>query len=435
MLSKYCFFKKLPNNQYVAFNSLMFEPVILNEVEYNYLENNDLLNFTEKEQCLLRDKGILVDSPSVDDEALFALKRHISYAINDGISLLYIIPSNICNLACRYCFIGQLNHKQEIISEEIIEKIVSEFYRHLVFHNRTTGSIIFYGGEPLTAFNKIVYTVECCKKHKEIKWDFAIVTNLTLLTNQIADYFAAEKFSVGVSIDGPKQTNDSNRIFKYGNGSVYDCVLEKIKILKARNINIGLSITLTNELLTNESEFLNWIADLDIKDINYNLMHFTTQVEGWDEYYKKASSFLFTSNAYLLPHGIVDDRLQRKIRAFSSKEFKYNDCGAIGGHQLCVSPNGDVTVCHGYWNSNLQRCGNIMTDSFEKIISSNVFIHWQNNLTVNKKECLKCPAIYICGGGCAMQSKDLFGDLDAVDEAFCIHTRYSQEKLLESLVK
>ncbi|MDD6995080.1 MAG: radical SAM protein [Candidatus Borkfalkiaceae bacterium] len=433
MLSKYCFFHKTDSNQYIVFNSLLFEPIVIEEKEYLDLRDDNLKVFSDEELALLKQKGIIVQDDNTDNLALSKLKQHVNSAIQGGISLIYIIPSNICNLACKYCFIGQLNQSKIEISTEIIDKIISEYYNHLIKKNRSTATIVFYGGEPLTAFDKIKYTIEYCSKYKKIQWDFAVVTNLTLLTEEMAQYFELHDVSIGVSIDGPKATNDSNRIFKNNSNSVYECVLNRIKILKAHKINIGLSITLTNELL-NDAKFLQWLEELDIKDINYNLMHFTQKTTEWEDYYRKASAFLFTSDKVLSSKGIIDDRLQRKIKAFNAKEFKYNDCGAIGGHQLCFAPNGEVTVCHGFWNSSEQHCGNILHNSFSDIIQTQIFREWQNNLTVNKDKCLNCPAIYICGGGCAMQSHDLFGNLNAIDEAFCIHSKYTLEILLNNLV-
>lgn len=80
------------------------------------------------------------------------------------------------------------------------------------------------------------------------------------------------------------------------------------------------------------------------------------------------------------------------------------------------------------------ECDIIFHNSFSDIIQTQIFREWQNNLTVNKDKCLNCPAIYICGGGCAMQSHDLFGNLNAIDEAFCIHSKYTLEILLNNLV-
>lgn len=433
MLSKFCFFKQLGRDKYVAYNSLLFEPIIINENEYKKLVNDDLSSFSEDDMNALYKKGILVQNAIADEKAVMELRRYVDDAVQEGIYLIYIIPSSTCNLACKYCFIGQLENQVVTISTDTIDKLISEFYKHLRNNNRKKASIIFYGGEPLMAFDKIQYTVRHCLTYSDIEWDFAVVTNLTLLTEEMVDFFVSFNIALGVSIDGPKTTNDANRVYKNGsNASVYNCVMNKLKLLTSKTQNVGLSITLTNETL-DDPTFLDWIQSLNIKEINYNLMHYTAQNSEWEEYYKKVSAFLFKSHDVLSKHGIIDDRLQRKIRAFCSKDFKYNDCGAIGGHQLCFAPNGDVTVCHGLWNSNAQCCGNINNNTFEEIMTNDIFVQWKTNLTIHKEHCLQCPAIYICGGGCAMQSRDLFGDFSSIDNAFCIHTRYSLDRLLETL--
>ena len=429
MISKFCHFIKISKDKYAVLNNLLFEPIIVSNLEKDAIKTESLNNFTPEEISLLYEKGILVKDEDTDEKALYTLKNYVNNAVDGGISLIYLIPSNFCNLACKYCFIGKLNKEKQVMTTKIINQISKKYYEYLKKRDIKNSTIIFYGGEPLTAFDQIKYSVKSFKKYKDVKWEFAIVTNLTLLTEEIAQFFKYYDFSVGVSIDGPKNTNDANRVFKNGVGSVYDKVVEKIELIKKYNLKLGLSITLTNEILM-DSNFLNWLKNLGIKDINYNLLHYTQQSDEWKKYYDRASKFLFKSDKILSKSGIIDDRLQRKIRAFNSKEFKYNDCGAIGGHQLCFSPNGDITVCHGLWNSNKDICGNIKDCSIEDIEKSSIFKDWKTNLTINKEKCLHCPAIYICGGGCAMQSNDLFKSSKKLDRAFCVHTKYSLKKLL-----
>ena len=54
---------------------------------------------------------------------------------------------------------------------------------------------------------------------KNVKIDFSLTTNATLLTPQIIDFLAANRVGVTVSIDGPKEMNDSFRVFSTGRGS------------------------------------------------------------------------------------------------------------------------------------------------------------------------------------------------------------------------
>lgn len=436
MLSKFCHFIRLDRKHVGCFNSILFKPIILSNKEYSALKKDDYTKFNDSDLKELENRGIIINNIDKDIEAEKLLKQYVNNCVKSGISLIYMIPSNICNLGCKYCFIGKLDdkYKQEM-SFETIDNIVKKYVNHLVQNNFTKATVVFYGGEPLTAFEKVKYAVKKFNEFKEIKWEFAIVSNATLINKDIANFFKKNNFGVGISIDGPKEINDINRVFKNSSTtSVYDTIINKLDLLKKSDVNVGLSITLTDAILNNQDDFLNWLEHLGINDINYNLLHFTEKNKQWKEYYQKASEFLFKSNEYLKKYSIIDDRLQRKVRAFNSKEFKYNDCGAIGGHQLCFSPLGDVTVCHGYWHSGKEKCGNINVNSFDEIMKTDNFKKWQNNLTINKSECLNCEAIYICGGGCAMQSNDLFDNQLLLDKGFCIHTKRTLKELLKNLI-
>ncbi len=160
-------------------------------------------------------------------------------------------------------------------------------------------------------------------------------------------------------------------------------------------------------------------------------MHYNGKTDEWKDYYKKIGRFLFKAHNTLHKYSIYDSRILRKFTSFYNHEFRYSDCAAIGGEQLCIKPNGDISVCHAYWNSEEEGCGNININSFDDVFSTKLYQDWQNNLTINKDKCLKCPAIYICGGGCAKQSQTLFGDKNEIDKSFCLYTKYALRELLK----
>lgn len=98
---------------------------------------------------------------------------------------------------------------------------------------------------------------------------------------------------------------------------------------------------------------------------------------------------------------------------------------------LILFINNNVIIIYTYWNTNNENCGNINKDNIDSIFQTDIYQKWRTNITLNKKKCLKCPAIYICGGGCPKQSEDLFGKQKHIDLPFCIHTRYSLKELLK----
>ena len=239
---------------------------------------------------------------------------------------------------------------------------------------------------------------------------------------------------VGVSIDGPKEVNDFNRIYKNSSKGSYDTVIANLKRLKEMDLQFGLSTTLSNEVL-NRADFLNWLISLNIKNINFNLLHYTQPNEEWKTYYPKVSKFLFKAHKIFQKHDIKEDRILRKFRAFYINRFKFNDCSAVGAQQLAISPNGGLSICHAYWNSPIQKCGNIKSSTFEDVFKTEIYKSWKHNLTVNKKKCLKCPALYICGGGCPKQAADMFNNIQGIDKPFCIHTKYALKELLKEFSK
>lgn len=429
-ISKYAVFLQIKENIWYVYNNLLFEPVCLNDDEVNILKNHQFDKLKSDEIVLLKNKGVLIEDISKDNEVFNVVKSFVCSEVESGISLIYIIPCNICNLACKYCFIGALDDKETVImSENTIINIVTKFTKYFKEKAINKVEVVFYGAEPLMEFKTIQKIVNEFDSVTDILFNYSIVTNGTLLSENIINWLIDKKVSIGISIDGYQEINDSNRVYKKGNNSVYNTVIEKIDLIKDKKIDFGLSITLTPLILENTERYLEWLKNLGIKNINFNLLHYTKPTDEWKTYYIEASKFLFKAYDYLFPYGVVDDRLQRKIRAFNSRYFKYNDCGAVGGNQICIAPNGDITVCHGYWHSDMERCGNINVNSISEVVNHNNFQKWKNNLTINKEECLECPAIHICGGGCAMQSGTIFNSQFELDKGFCLHTMHTLKEL------
>ena len=429
-LSKHAKFYKLGINEVVVYNNLIFEPIILTNEEKNNLKSGCLDNFNDDEIKVLKEKGILINTFKQDSEVEDKLLHY--YNQDNAVSLAYIIPTNYCNLKCKYCFIGKLEDKDKIFIDDLtikntIDKLAEENKDFAL--EKTT--IIFYGGEPLVALNQIVKICDYCQKNYPDKFEFAIVTNATLLTENAISVFEKYHITVGISIDCPRKTNDKNRIFKNNNNSVYDIVVKNIDRLKTSYVNFGLSITISKDVL-NDKQFFPWLKSLGVKDVSYNLLHFNTIDPEFEDYYKKASKFLLKSNEVLKNTGIIEDRLNRKINAFHSKSMKFNDCAAVGGQQICVDPNGNVTVCHGFWHTQEDRCGNINLDSLQEIKDHPNFIKWKQRTTINNKKCINCPAIYICGGGCYLQSERQYNQSDRLDKGFCIHTKATLKWLLKN---
>lgn len=66
-------------------------------------------------------------------------------------------------------------------------------------------------------------------------------------------------------------------------------------------------------------------------------------------------------------------------------------------YNMCVEPNGDVIPCQSFY----QPLGNLLRDSWESIWNHEISL-WLRERQYVPKECLSCPALKECGGGCPL---------------------------------
>lgn len=93
-------------------------------------------------------------------------------------------------------------------------------------------NIGFYGGEPLLEFQKIKRALEYInEKYSGRKVDYSLTTNGTILNDEIIHFFITNDFNVMISLDGPKEMHNENRVFENGNGS-FDKIMENLRYVK-----------------------------------------------------------------------------------------------------------------------------------------------------------------------------------------------------------
>lgn len=103
-------------------------------------------------------------------------------------------------------------------------------------------TVNFFGGEPLLAYDTIKVVVEEFKK-TGFTPHFTIVTNGTILTHDIIDFFRENNFFVTVSIDGPESIHDYNRKFGATKQGTFDTILKNFTILRENIRDIAIEST------------------------------------------------------------------------------------------------------------------------------------------------------------------------------------------------
>lgn len=137
-----------------------------------------------------------------------------------GLQQLIIEMTQACNLRCTYCSYSSYYPLNRDYTSKTIEfadaqKSIDYFLDRIA--DTETPSIGFYGGEPLLRFDLlrrcIDYALEASNGQP---LRFSLTTNGTLITRQVLDYFIDRSVTLLISLDGPSQCHDRNRVFANG---------------------------------------------------------------------------------------------------------------------------------------------------------------------------------------------------------------------------
>lgn len=428
-LSKYFNHIEMNEKYEAVFNSILMQIIFVEKEKID-----DIINFklNDEETKLMIENGIY-ETTSDMEEVYESLRSSIKTQIRIP-NIMYLNVSTFCNLACKYCFIESSSiscQKYEKMTIETAKIAVDKFLSELGENINSKSQIIFYGGEPLTNFDVVKETVKYIQDVKKSNITITLITNGTLLTKEIIKFLMDKHVGIGISIDGPKFINDKNRIFRSEKGSVYDKAMESVKLLNEMDASYCVSATVTPDVVEHAEEVYSWLIDNKIKNVFWNLYHYSTKTSGWAEHYEKMSDFILNSYKILKDNNIGEEKVSEQIEMFLNQTFKYHSCGAVGLNQITVKPNGDVCICQGDSRSQNNIVGNIVTDNIIDILNNPINDYWLDMYTIDKEECKYCPAISICGGGCPLQAEALFGNRTDIDEASCIYYK----KLFEWLIK
>lgn len=161
-----------------------------------------------------------------------------------------------CNLRCKYCvYSGNYYnrvHSKHKMSEEIALRAVDFFMER---SSAVESPIIgFYGGEPFLEFELIKKVVNYVNDaYADRNCGFNLTTNLTLLNDEIIKFVIKNNVNIMISIDGPEQIQNRNRVFESGKGS-FDTVVEKAKKFKEANKDFFLKCH-TNTVIAPDTEY------------------------------------------------------------------------------------------------------------------------------------------------------------------------------------
>ena len=156
--------------------------------------------------------------------------------------------SNVCNHKCKYCHVFKepVSDNARLMKFDVIKSTLDFYAKLNETHSNHNFKFSFYGGEPLFNWKVIKKTLSYGNRIIPGRIEWVLNTNGTIITQDKAKTLFKEDVDVHVSIDGPDEKTNKNRLFKSGR-PVLKKVLNSLKILIQHNCKVQFDSCLTME--------------------------------------------------------------------------------------------------------------------------------------------------------------------------------------------
>ena len=388
------------------------------------------------------EEGYIVESGKNEIDDLEELSKMASMPSN--VLRLTILPTETCNFTCPYCFIYTLrNHHMIAETWEALYKLVKNFCERNKSESGFLLNIVWYGGEPLIASDKILSFMARINK---LLNDYPNGTlNSNIVTNgYLLNYATFQKLcdvnvrSLQVTLDGDAENHDKMRTLpnkKPTFDTIYSNLLE---ILQNVSENEDFSFAIRCNFLKSSVPSSRRLLDKFKKDFGHDsrfhiyfrpVYNFETDRDTEDiaesDYYNMAegvsmqNDLLFSSGQDIKHEYKISNPLPEPLISWcdSVQQYAYI-VGYDGSIYICDTLITDCKDAVGF----LKDDGSIELNDNVKCWRKSIFERDGEDDAESVEECIKCKLLPVCMGGCVRtrmdnKGKACFWDKDLIHKA------------------
>ncbi len=427
------------NELFIFMDVHNLEVYILDEIENNIIKaikkhntNNGLYELEEqygepiitgKTKELLKN-GILKNK---EVNKCSIAKQQNNYNV-DTINSIDILISEDCNLACKYCFVknGQYQGKSDLMGSDVGKKSID-------FLIQKSGKqkdlfVCFFGGEPLINFKIIKEIVSYALEKGSVNnkfFHFSMTTNGTLLSDDIVKFISEYQIKVTISIDGDMDSHNKNRPISKG-GDSYSQIISNLKKLNQHNVNYAARTTVSSFTKGKIADNFEHLVSLGFKRIymeNALAPKGKIFITNYNDIVEIEKQYLQITNTLIekitLEQNFNIATIPLPLGKIVNKNTISHSCNAGRGY-VAVDVNGDIYLCHRLVGKDKFLLGNVIEGTYNLKLPKAI----SNEMNVDsRKQCRKCWARYICGGGCYAINYEFYDDISNVPQIFCMHKK------------
>lgn len=313
----------------------------------------------------------------------------------DTLNRVELLVATDCNLRCRYCYAHGGNYGMH--AEKMTPAAARTYLTNLlVGRYHRVQKVSFFGGEPTLCPDTIQAVCEFFSEHtKNGTFDempcFLMVSNGTLIDERMANLIHKYRIGVTISIDGPEEIHDLNRVDAAGNGS-YARVVRGIELLN----QVGSPPLLLEATYTSKHKELGYTWD-GVREYLQNRFH-TKDVMlaccmggGMDE------SLAYEShNPRIQDIGEVPfPNIEFTSQCLSSGKISDVGCDVAYGSML-ILPNGDIYPCHFFVQHKEFQIAAFRGGDFDFSNYGSVLSRFSTVLKSRNARCAGCWAKQVC---------------------------------------
>jgi len=304
---------------------------------------------------------------------------------------ILIMPTDVCNMNCIYCFHNNYHEKNGKMTLETLRKVYDS-----VFASYNDVLFIWHGGEPLCmGIEFYEKALEMQKEYENVHIENRMQSNLTLLTDEIADFLCKNRIGIGASYDGVE--NDNLR------GNTDKILAGRQKILD-RGKNCGFIMVLSKKNLYSLIESYEQFKRLKA---NFNINTYVTttadnncdlelEVDETVEQLKKLFDYWVEDKKCNI-HVDYFERIINFILYGEKSVCKFNSCL---GKWLGIRYDGNIVPCNRYFPDEFSY-GNVWDySSLSDAFCSDGFKRLLTYAIERRYKCENCSIYSFCAGGC-----------------------------------
>jgi len=328
-----------------------------------------------------------------------------------------------CNLGCRYCYAGRAAKGDMTFSTA--QKIV-DFVMETA-HSEQKAEFSFFGGEPLLRFDLIKDITEYIRKKEQetgVAAVLSLTSNGTLLTEPILDFFKSNNITLCISIDGPAETHDLNRIYKNGSGS-FATVAKKLHMALDKLDTLQVNAVYGPETVDSLPQTVAFFTELHVPFIHLNPNISARWTE--DALAKLPQVCMSIAEHYMQCYQrgqeITLNMIDSKLVLFLKKGYAPEDRCGMGKTEWGFAPSGNIYPCERFIgeDDDLSLClGNINT-GFDAARRCDMLARKGNR----NPECRTCSLSTYCMNWCGCTNYHMTGDTELAGSMLCAMERAS----------